>query len=156
MEGDRTNPSRSLSPKARWVWYSTHAFSWAGVLLAAIVLNIRVDSVLVTLAGALTAAAFVPWVVIAPELRWRHWRWDVHPEAIDIRHGAFVVRRTLIPMLRVQHVETTQDLLERALDLATVRVYTAAGRHRIPLLPCAEAEHLRDRIAVLARTADAA
>ena len=45
---------------------------------------------------------------LVPSLRWRRWRWDVRPEAIDIRHGTFTIRRTLVPMLRVQHVDTTQ------------------------------------------------
>ena len=42
-------------------------------------------------------------------------------------------------------------VLEQALDLSTVVVHTAAGSHTIPLLPRAEAEELRERIAGLAR-----
>jgi uncharacterized protein len=88
------------------------------------------------------------------ELRWRHWRWEVRPEVIDIRHGTLVVRRTLIPMLRVQHVDTTRDVIEQSLDLASVQVHTAAGGHKIPLLTLYDAGEVRDRIAELARTAD--
>ena len=148
-------PSRSLSPQARLVWYVSQTITWGVALLAAIVLNSQADGLFASLVGALVAVAFFPWVLVVPELRWRHWRWDVHPEAIDIRRGTVVIRRTLIPMLRVQHVETTQGLLERGLDLATVRMFTAAGWHRIPLLPRVEADELRDRIVELARIADA-
>ena len=68
------------------------------------------------------------------ELRWRRWRWDVRPDAIDIQHGTLTIRRTLVPMMRVQHVDTTRGILEQAFSLATVVVHTAAGSHRIPLL----------------------
>ena len=54
--------------------------------------------------------------------------------------------------MRVQHVDTRRGLLEQAFGLATVVVHTAAGAHTIPLLPQAEAEELRERIAGLART----
>jgi uncharacterized protein len=89
-----------------------------------------------------------------PELRWRRWRWDVNPDVIDIRHGTLTIRRTLIPMLRVQHVETTRGVLEQTFELATVEIHTAAGSHTIPLLGLADAGEVRDRIADLARTAD--
>ena len=62
-----------------------------------------------------------------PSLRWRHWRWEVRPEAVDIRRGTFVVPRTLVPMLRVQHVDTTRGVIEQSLGLATVVFHTAAG-----------------------------
>ena len=78
----------------------------------------------------------------------------MRPEAIDIRRGTLTIRRTLVPMLRVQHVDTTRGVLEQSLDLATVVIHTAAGSHRIPLLSVADAAEVRDRIADLARTAD--
>lgn len=148
-------PRRPLSPEARWIWRVEQALGWGVALVAAVAVSSQLDGALTTLARVLPAVALIASVLVVPELRWRNWRWDVHPEAIDIRHGTVTVRRTLIPMLRVQHVETTQDVLERALELATVRVYTAAGSHKIPLLPRRDADALRDRIADLARAADA-
>jgi len=59
-----------------------------------------------------------------------------------------------VPMLRVQHVDTTQGPLDQALGLATVVVHTAAGTTTIPALTEGDAGRLRDRIAALARTAD--
>ena len=90
----------------------------------------------------------------SPELRWRRWRWEVREQEIDIRRGTVAVTRTLVPMLRVQHVDTKRDLLQQALGLATVVFHTAAGANEIPALTVAEAAQVRDRIAELARTAD--
>jgi membrane protein YdbS with pleckstrin-like domain len=89
-----------------------------------------------------------------PELRWARWRYEVRDEEIDLRHGTVRITRTLVPMLRVQHVDTTQGPLDQALGLATVVVHTAAGATTIPALDEGHAARLRDRIAALARTAD--
>ena len=91
---------------------------------------------------------------VVPELRWARWRYEVRDEEIDLRHGTVRITRTLVPMLRVQHVDTTQGPLDQALGLATVVVHTAAGTTTIPALDEGHAARLRDRIAALARTAD--
>ena len=104
---------------------------------------------LIPLAGLLILPLSVSW------LRWRRWRWDIGDAGIDIRHGTLTERRTLIPWIRVQHVETARGLTEQALGLATVVVHTAADSHSIPMLRVREAEALRERIGALARTIDA-
>jgi uncharacterized protein len=93
-------------------------------------------------------------ILVVPELRWRRWRWEVREREIDIRRGTLTITRTLVPMLRVQHVDTRRDVLEQMLGLATVVFHTAAGENRIPALPLDEAGLVRERIAELARTAD--
>lgn len=147
-------PTRTLSPQARWIWRGEQLLGWGVAVAVWMLIATQLDGVLATLARVLPVVGLVACVIAVPALRWRNWRWEVAPHAIDIRHGTFVVLRTLIPMLRVQHVETSQDVFERALALATVRVHTAAGSHRIPLLARRDADELRDRIADLARTAD--
>ena len=102
----------------------------------------------------LPIAAFAVGVVAIPELRWSRWRYEVRDEEIDLRHGTVTITRTLIPMLRVQHVDTTRGPLDQLLGLATVVVHTAAGRTTIPALDDEYAGRLRDQIATLARTAD--
>ena len=92
--------------------------------------------------------------VALPMLRWRTWRYEVRDEEIDLLRGAVVVRRTLIPMTRVQHVETQRTPLSDLLDLRSVTVHTAAGSHAIPALRPRDATAIRDRIALLARPPD--
>ena len=122
--------------------------------LAAGVLQGAVGGTLAVLGWLAAVAAGAAAVVVAPELRWRRWRWEVREHEVDIRHGTVAVTRTLVPMLRVQHVDTKRDLLQQALGLATVVFHTAAGANEIPALTVAEAAQVRDRIAELARTAD--
>jgi membrane protein YdbS with pleckstrin-like domain len=147
-------PSRRLAPDARGVWRLQQLAFWSAAIVAGLVAGPHLDGALAVLVRALPVAGFVIGLTLVPELRWRRWRWDVRPDVIDIRHGTVVVRRTLIPMARVQHVETTRGVLEQTFALATVEIHTAAGSHTIPLLGLGDADEVRDRIAELARTAD--
>jgi uncharacterized protein len=110
--------------------------------------------VLAWLAAALAVGVVAIGGVAAPLLRWRTWRYEVRDEEIDLLRGAVVVRRTLVPMTRVQHVDTQRTPLSDLFELRSVTVHTAAGSHSIPALRPGDAAAIRDRIAVLARQPD--
>lgn len=92
--------------------------------------------------------------LVWPLLHWGAWRYEVRHEEIDLLRGVLVVTRTLVPMTRVQHVDTQRNPIADLFDLRTVKVHTAAGSHDIPALRPAAAAAIRDRIALLARTPD--
>ena len=147
-------PSRRLAREALWVWRGEQVLGWGIAIVVAMAVAAQLDGALALLVRVLPVAGLVVCTALVPSLRWRRWRWEVRPDAIDIRHGTFTIRRTLVPMLRVQHVDTRRNPVEQSLDLATVVVHTAAGSHTIPLLRVTDAAEVRDRIAALARTAD--
>jgi membrane protein YdbS with pleckstrin-like domain len=107
-------------------------------------LAIRILAVLVVVAG----------LVIEPQRRWRNWRYELRDEEIDLSRGVFTVTRTLIPTIRVQHVDTKRNWLSDQLGLRSVVIHTAGGAHTIPALPPATATEIRDRIAQLAQRPD--
>jgi membrane protein YdbS with pleckstrin-like domain len=152
-EGPR-EPAERLSPLARWVWRLNWALGSAAALLAGMLLGDELDGALGTAAWAVPLASLLIGTVVVPELRYRRWRWEVREGEVDIQSGVLTLRRSLIPMPRVQHVETTRGILEQALGLATVQIHTAAGGHTIPLLHASHADRIRERIAELARTDD--
>lgn len=94
-------------------------------------------------------ATFV-FIYLIPKLRYRRWRYEVYEQEIYIQHGILIVTRTIIPMLRVQHVDTKQGPILNMYKLATVSISTAATTHEIPALQEKEASDLRDRISTLA------
>jgi membrane protein YdbS with pleckstrin-like domain len=147
-------PSRTLAPAARRLWRLEGVITAVVALMAATILQSAVGGTIGLLGWIAAAVASVIAIVVVPELRWRRWRWEVREQEIDIRRGTVAVTRTLVPMLRVQHVDTKRDLLQQLLGLATVVFHTAAGANEIPALTVAEAGAVRDRIAELARTAD--
>jgi membrane protein YdbS with pleckstrin-like domain len=145
-------PSQRLAPQARWAW----RLSWAGTCLVAAMLlgtaGDRLPAPWQAVGLAVAGVALLAGTPLVPELRWRRWRWEVREHEIDLQRGLVVVRRTLIPMARVQHVETERGILGQALGLSTVQIHTAAGSHEIPLLRDGDAGAIRSRIAELART----
>ena len=147
-------PSRPLAPAARWLWRLEGLFPAVVALVAAGVLQGVVGGGWALLGWLAALLVGVAAIAVVPELRWRRWRWEVREHEIDIRRGTVAVTRTLVPMLRVQHVDTRRDLLQQWLGLATVVFHTAAGANAIPALTVWEAGQVRDRIAELARTAD--
>ena len=107
----------------------------------------------VLLALAVLALAGVV-VGVVPELRWRRWRYEIRPDEVDLQRGIFWISRTLVPLARIQHVDTRQGPLQRRFGLSTVVFYTAAGPNQIPELSTPVAERARDRIAELTREHD--
>ena len=156
----RPPPRDHLDPRARTLWRLTGLLQAIPValagLLAAFVL-IRFD-----VAGAPFAAlvAVVLIVVAAlgvwpyPDLLWRHWRYEIGEAEVDLQHGWLTVTRTLIPMARIQHVDTRRGPLQRRFGLASVILYTAAGASEIPALADDVAAAARDRIAALANVSE--
>jgi membrane protein YdbS with pleckstrin-like domain len=118
------------------------------------------------LAGAGVSAAFFPLpglialgaVVVAwlaAELtilgRFRSWGYAERAEDLLVQRGVMVRRLSVVPYGRMQFVDVVAGPLERRWGLATVRLHTAAAASdaRVPGLPTAEAERLRDRLAML-------
>ena len=86
-------------------------------------------------------------VGVAPDLRWRRWRYEIRPDEVDLQRGILWISRTLVPLARIQHVDTRQRPLQRRFGLSTVVFYTAAGPNQIPELSTPVAAEVRDRIA---------
>lgn len=94
------------------------------------------------------------FIYLFPKIRWDHWRYEVREQEIEVQHGLFIVVRTLVPMVRVQHVDTSQGPILKRYGLAEMTISTAATTHTIPALVMAEADDLRARISELARVAE--
>ena len=156
----RAEPEKRLDPRAKLLWRLTGALQalaiLAGGAFGSYVLSSRADMplylVVLPLLGALVLA--VLFVVVMPPLLWRRWRYEIRPMEVDLQRGLVRVTRTLVPMARVQHVDTRRGPLQRRLGLSTVVFYTAAGPNEIPQLARETAVEVRDRIAELTQTAD--
>ncbi len=105
--------------------------------------------------GAPTTAAAVLAFALAltwPTLRYRFWRWQVQPDRVLIEKGVIWRSRSLIPRVRIQHVDTRTSPLQRWLGLTALVIFTAGTRGadaEIPGLAADEAIRLRDELARL-------
>jgi uncharacterized protein len=101
--------------------------------------------------SVVAVAAAVGAAIVVPRIRLARFRYEVRDDEIDLRRGIVVQTRTLVPMARVQHVDTRRTVLSQSFGLAAVVFHTAAGTNEIPALREADAAAIRDRIADLAR-----
>ncbi|SIQ35254.1 hypothetical protein SAMN05444858_10271 [Micromonospora avicenniae] len=79
------------------------------------------------------------------------WGYAERSDDLLVRHGLLVRRLSIVPYARMQFVDVSAGPLERAFDLATVQLHTAAAASdaRVPGLRPAEASRLRDRLTAL-------
>ena len=154
-----SQPHKRISERALTVWRITGViitlfllFFLGGVMTLIVLFDwpvwISVVAIILFLLTAYIA------IFLVPHLRWKHWRYEVREQEIEIQRGIFVIKSTLVPMVRVQHVDTEQGPLLRKYNLATVTISTAATVHGIPALDVEEAEEMRHAISRLARVAD--
>lgn len=151
----KAEPAERLDPRAKTLWRITGALGalplLAGGALASWVLLRAAEipfvfDILPFLAAAVLFAAFAS---VVPDLRWRRWRYEIRDDEVDLQRGILWITRTLVPLARIQHVDTQSGPLQRRFGLATVVFYTAAGANQIPELSAPVAAEARDRIAEL-------
>lgn len=98
--------------------------------------------------------AAVVEVVLLPPIRRRIWWFAIGDEEVDLHHGLLTITRTVVPMVRVQHVDLHRNALADRFGLAEIELHTAAGSLTIPALDRDQAERIRRQVAVLARVPD--
>jgi membrane protein YdbS with pleckstrin-like domain len=89
--------------------------------------------------------------LVIPNLRWQRWRYDVNEDEIDLLRGFLFKTRTVVPINRVQHVDTNQGPIYRRYKLSSVKISTAATTHEIPALDDETATEVRNKITQLVR-----
>ncbi|ACA41768.1 PH domain-containing protein [Lysinibacillus sphaericus] len=155
----RAQPVHQISRKGLTVWRLYGVIQTVVLLIAAGIAGYGTyyfewPTFIYYIAGAIVILSAILSIFIFPKIRWERWRYEVREHEIEVQHGLFVVKRTLIPMVRVQHVDTTQGPILKKYDLGNISISTAATVHTIPALIMDEADSLRARISELARVAE--
>lgn len=102
---------------------------------------------------AVLLALAVLQIGFIPRKKWENWRYLLTEDKIEMEHGVWIWRKILVPMKRVQHVDTRQGPIQKKLKLASVTVHTAATTHEIPALDEERAAEVRDYISQYTRNA---
>ncbi|MCW2914383.1 MAG: rane-flanked domain protein [Actinomycetia bacterium] len=104
-------------------------FDWS-ILPSVVVRHIRWLPAGVAVAGLVIVAVVPTW-------RYRVHRWEVGSDVVYTRTGWFSRHWQLVPVSRIQTVDTEQSWIERPLGLATMHIRTAshAGSSKVAGLP---------------------
>ncbi|WP_458188344.1 PH domain-containing protein [Haladaptatus sp. NG-WS-4] len=142
----------TLDSRVRIVWF-------AGVLVTATLVGgalVGVQRFLFELAlwlvggAALFVLAFGAVYVV---FKYRVWQFEIRDEDLYLERGVFTRVTTVVPFVRVQHVDTQRGPIERLVGLGSVVVYTAGSRGAdvtIPGLTPERASDLQRRLRNLA------
>lgn len=150
-----------LTPRVRGVWLGlaiVRAAIFGGLLVGGAIALLRTDLWPAAPAALLPAAAViaVSLAIVRVFIAWQRygvWRFDLRDDDLYIERGVFTRTKTVVPYVRVQHVDSRRSPLERTAGLATVVVYTAGSRSSdvaIPGLTPARAEELQESLRRLA------
>lgn len=105
----------------------------------------------VVLSIALLGGLLLVYVLIRPPIWARRWRYEVGEHELYLQHGFLIVEQELIPLFRVQNVDTSSGPIERYFGAASVTISTAGRSSKIPYLSDEVAVALRESIAARAR-----
>lgn len=143
---------QSLNPRIRIVWLLQAALTSA--VLAAIVA--AADYFVLEYGFGVPVAVFGVLFLLTGAhslLRYRIWRYEIRANELYLERGVLTRVKTVVPFVRVQHVDASRSPLERLTGLASTIVYTAGSRGAdvvIPGLTPARAESLQERLKQLA------
>lgn len=149
-------PRLPLDPAIRTLWRLEGALAYGLLVLTAAVVLVSLD--LPWWLAGLAAAAAVLHVAVVPEKRYARFAYTVGEVELRVERGWLWRAESVVLHSRVQHVDTRQGPIERALGLATVVVFTAGtvgAMVAIPGLRPGDADLLRDRLVALSGSGDA-
>ena len=144
-----------LHPRVRLVWVARAVVS-ATVLGVVLGVAARIVPFVPTDVVALAGVVLLFGVVHAV-LRYRSWEYEVRDDALYLERGVLTRVRTVVPFVRIQHVDSSRGPVERAIGLGRVIVYTAGSRGAdvtVPGLTPTSADDLRERLKRLAIRAE--
>ncbi|GGR51219.1 membrane protein YdbS with pleckstrin-like domain [Nocardioides luteus] len=127
-------PAHQVSERAPAYWRLSEAIS--AVIWLVLAIGVAVTAILVPhgfwtwimwVAVVIFVLAPVPGLTFVPTIRFRIHRWEVTDIAVHVRHGWLTVVDEIVPLSRVQTVDSTQGPLMRRFGLRTVKVSTASS-----------------------------
>lgn len=127
-------PTQPVSAKAPGYWRTVAAInaavSWVLAVPVAVTTALAPQgwwTVLGWVAVGVLLLAPLPALTVAPGIRYRVHRWDVTDIAVHVRHGWLTRTDEIVPLSRVQTVDSVQGPLMRLFGLRTVTVQTASS-----------------------------
>ncbi|MBM2619346.1 PH domain-containing protein [Actinoplanes sp. LDG1-06] len=147
----RIRPPRHRVDRRFIVWQTAVAVLWAAVLLGVVgavywfaeVTRPWLGPVLIILSVLSTVE-----IAVAPTARYLVHRWQATDDAVYALEGWFTRRWQIVPISRIQSIDTEIGPLQGLLGLATIRVTTASSEGKISIegLDAAVARATVDRL----------
>ncbi|MGI6256935.1 MAG: PH domain-containing protein [Anaerovoracaceae bacterium] len=140
--------------RAKKAWRVTRLISFVVFLLLALGASIgttlwsseMMDSGYLPTLVYIVSALVVLWrllaLIIYPAIEYRQWFYSISEDRVEIRHGIFFIKNSIIPIIRIQHVTVEQGPIYRRFGLHNVVISLASGNFQILGLSRDKAEEI--------------
>jgi membrane protein YdbS with pleckstrin-like domain len=155
--GDAAAERHRLSPRvmAYWRWRWLLSLLPMLELLAGLVIFVPwPDGWIRWSVFTIVAVAGFLGLIVLPPIRYRVFWYAISPTEIDIQHGIVFIKRSVIPMHRVQSLRVERGPIANHYRMANLRITTAAGSMSCSGLGRREADDVCSRISELSDVAD--
>jgi len=140
---------KSLNPKCKIAMYIVYSvlFAILFIILASVgYFLIDGDSGAYWLITVPILVVVLAYVIIAPQIFFRRYKYILTSDKIDVRRGIIIVRRTVVPIERIHQVEVTRGPINNLLKLADVKITTAGGTATIQFLDIPVANNIAEEL----------
>lgn len=147
----------AVEPGYKQVLRIQAAIFWIPVAIGVIVADqlLLADMPFHGLAGAFAALLAVTAILVVPARRYRRLGYALHPNLLQVVRGWLFHTDTIVPLVRVQHIDVTRGPLDKMFGTATLVLHTAGTHNSIVGLPGLapdKATAIRDQIRQHIRT----
>lgn len=81
-----------------------------------------------------------------PKIEYKNWRYYMKEDKVVLKYGVFIIKTVVIPIKRIQYVDTSTGPILSHLGLTNLSIYTAGGKYEIPSLVDSIAKELQKSI----------
>ncbi|MGC2872750.1 PH domain-containing protein [Ihubacter sp. rT4E-8] len=83
---------------------------------------------------------------ILPQIEYRQWGYLIEEDKVVIRHGIFFIKKTIVPIIRIQNITMSQGPIDRRLGLYKLKLSLASGSFEIVGLNQETAEAISENL----------
>ena len=126
-----------VEPAYRHVLRARLLLTWVPIVIAGLV----ADNILLAgtpvdgLASVAPTLVALPVVALAPQRIYRRLRYGLSERLLQVARGWLLHVDTIVPFVRVQHLDVTRGPLDKLFGTATLVVHTAGTRNSIVTVP---------------------
>ena len=113
------------------------AMTWLPILTGAIVLDrlVLADRLAAGLLPLFIAILAAVGIIVAPRRIFRRLGWRTGEEQLQAVRGWLIHVDTIVPFVRVQHIDVSRSPLEKLFGTATLVVHTAGTHNNVVVVP---------------------
>ncbi len=122
---------KDLEIKVRNIWIAQGLFI-SLFLTGLIFLSLYIYSTLTLTEQLIIALVVFPLIALGLSYymieRYKNWGFDLRKDHLYLQYGVLIKKKSMVPYVRVQHIDTQRGIIDRIAGLTKIVVFTAGSR----------------------------